>query len=289
MTDLTDTPLPNLPTRDPHAHKGDFGRALVVGGSLGMAGAPALAGIACLRSGTGLVTVATAQCVLPTVAGFFPAYMTASLPDDGERLVEGAADAIFELLTSATAAAVGPGLGRSAAITTLVGDVYTSAPCPVVVDADGLHALAASRPTQRPAGRRVLTPHAGEFAALSGKPLDDPTDDAERIERAAVLAQELGAVVLLKGARSVVTDGVRFSLNRTGNPGMATGGSGDVLTGVVLALLCQGLEPLDAALLAAHAHGLAGDLAAAKLGRVGLTASDIAEHLPPAWRQIGDA
>ncbi|MGL4512894.1 MAG: NAD(P)H-hydrate dehydratase [Lacipirellulaceae bacterium] len=289
MIDVTYSPLPQLAPRAEHAHKGDFGRALVVGGSLGMAGAPALAGMACLRSGTGLVTVATPRRFLPTVAGFCPAYMTAPLPDDGERLVERAADAIAALLGPATAAAVGPGLGRSAAITRLVADLYSSAPSPLVIDADALHALAASRPTPHPAGPRVLTPHAGEFAALSGAPLVDPTDDAERVERAASLARDLDAVVLLKGCRTVVTDGERWSLNATGNPGMATGGCGDVLAGVVLALLCQGLAPFDAARLAAHAHGLAGDLAAAKLGQVAMTAIDVVEHLGDAWRSLGYA
>src|SRR5690606_13385726 len=145
---------------------------------------------------------------------------------------------------------------------------------PMVVDADGLNALAkmgASRAA--PAGPRVLTPHAGEFARLSGSPLDDPNDPDQRRDRAAELARNLGgeqSVVLLKGAHTVITDGQRYDVNATGKPGMATGGTGDVLTGVITALLAQGLGAFDAARLAAHAHGVAGDLAAAKLGVIAL-------------------
>lgn len=289
MTDLSDTPLPTLPSRGANSHKGDYGRALVVGGSRGMAGAPALAGMACLRSGAGLVGVATPGCVQPTVAAFCPAYTTHALPDDDQGLRRDAAAAIHRLLEPADAAAIGPGLGRSAAITSVIDPVMAS-PTPLVIDADGLNALAellGACPT--PAGPRVLTPHAGEFARLDGGPLSDPNDNAERVARASALAEKLGGpetVVLLKGPRTVVTDGDRFAVNTTGNPGMATGGSGDVLTGVITALLAQGVDAFNAARLGAHAHGLAGDLAAAKLGRVGMIASDLVDCLPAAWEQL---
>lgn len=253
-----------------------------------MAGAPALAGIACLRSGAGLVGVATPRSVQATVAGYCPSYMTHALADDGERLVEGAGPALLSLFQQADASAIGPGLGRNEAITELVGMSWTVAK-PLVFDADALHALATRRGRwTAPPGPRVLTPHAGEFARLSGEPLRDPNDDAERLDRAARLARELGGpetVVLLKGARTVVTDGERFSVNATGNPGMATGGTGDVLTGVVAALVAQGLSAFDAARLAAFVHGLAGDLAAAKLGETSLTATDLLDALPAAWLQ----
>jgi NAD(P)H-hydrate epimerase len=286
VIDVTREPLPQLPQRKPNSHKGDYGRALVVGGSLGMAGAPALAAMASLRSGAGLVSVATPRCAQATVAGYCPAYMTHALADDGERLVARAEPLLAELLKRADAAAIGPGLGRSEAITALVARAWEDS-TPLVVDADGLNALAAVQGRLvEPAGLRVLTPHAGEFARLSGRPLVDPHDDDERRERAAELARGLGGpetVVLLKGARTVVTDGVRYAVNATGNPGMATGGTGDVLTGVVTALLAQGLGAFDTARLGAHVHGLAGDLAAAKLGEVALTAMDVVEHLAPAW------
>lgn len=287
MIDLSNGPPPKLPPRDAHSHKGDYGRALLIGGSLGMAGAPALAGMACLRSGAGLVAIATPRCVQATVAGFYPAYTTHALPDDGERLTTQAAPAIDALMMEADAIAIGPGLGRGAALNDLVAAAWASAK-PQVIDADGLNALAASREKlAAPAGPRVLTPHAGEFARLAGEKLNDPNDDAQRRERAAALARSCGGetVVLLKGPRSVVTDGERFAVNATGNPGMATGGSGDVLTGVVTALLAQGLSAFDAARLGAHVHGLAADLAAAMLGEVSLTAVELVDHLPAAWKQ----
>ena len=289
MIDVTHDPLPTLRDRLLISHKGNSGRALVVGGSLGMAGAPALAGMACLRSGAGLVSVATPRCVQATVASFCPAYMTQALADDGERLVDKAGQTLAKLLDDADAAAIGPGLGRSDAVTALVGVSWTMK-TPMVVDADGLNALATMGSTRAaPAGPRVLTPHAGEFARLSGTPLSDPDDPTERRDRAAELVRSsIGGeqtVVLLKGAHTVVTDGERYAVNATGNPGMATGGTGDVLTGVITALLAQGLGAFDAARLAAHVHGLAGDLAAAKLGVIALTATDLLDYLPEAWIQ----
>ncbi|QDT70175.1 ATP-dependent (S)-NAD(P)H-hydrate dehydratase [Planctomycetes bacterium MalM25] len=287
MIDRSDEPLPKPAPRDPHSHKGDYGRALIVGGSLGMAGAPALAGMACLRSGAGLVSIATPRCVQATVAGYFPAYTTHALPDDGERLTAQAGPAMRQLADEADAVAIGPGLGRGAALDELVGAAWSS-PKPQVIDADGLNALAALRSKlAAPAGPRVLTPHAGEFARLAGRPLADPNDDTQRREQAAALARSFDGetVVLLKGPRTVVTNGERFAVNATGNPGMATGGSGDVLTGVLAALLAQGLPAFDAARLAAHVHGLAGDLAAAMLGEVSLTAVDLIDHLPTAWKR----
>ncbi|QDV75884.1 NAD(P)H-hydrate dehydratase [Botrimarina mediterranea] len=288
MIDVTHDPLPALRDRLATSHKGDYGRALVVGGSLGMAGAPALAGMACLRSGAGLVSVATPRCVQATVASFCAAYMTQPLADDGERLVDKAGQAVAKLLEDADAAAIGPGLGRSDAINSLVGAMWTL-PTPMVVDADALNSLALMGSSRAaPAGPRVLTPHAGEFARLSGSPLSDPNHPEERRDRTAELVQSLGGdqtVVLLKGAHTIITDGDRYAVNATGNPGMATGGTGDVLTGVITALLAQGLDAFAAARLAAHVHGLAGDLAAAKLGVIALTATDLLDYLPEAWNQ----
>ncbi|MEN0111771.1 MAG: NAD(P)H-hydrate dehydratase [Planctomycetota bacterium] len=282
--------LPTLPERAAASHKGDYGRVLVLGGSLAMAGAPAMTAMACLRSGAGLVEVATPRCVQPTVAAFCPAYTVSPLADDGERLTEAARPALAALLANADAAAIGPGLGRSEGVTALVSMTMTHK-APMVIDADGLNALADRNGSgAAPAGPRVLTPHAGELARLLGEPLSDPDDDAERLAAATWLVERVGGpetVVLLKGPRTVVTDGVRYAVNGTGNPGMATGGSGDVLTGVIAALLGQGLPTLDAARLAACVHGLAGDRAAAKLGQTALTAPDLIDALPGAWRAVG--
>lgn len=289
MIDLSNAPLPTLPPRNEHSHKGDYGRALIVGGSLGMAGAPALAGMACLRSGAGLVSLAVPACVQPIAAAYFPAYTTHALPDDGQLLTTEAAPPLSSRLDEADAAAIGPGLGRGEAVTRLV-DRSMSHAKPLVIDADGLNALAAlGEGRSEPNGPRVLTPHAGEFARLVGEPLDDPNNDAERLDRCGAFAREFGgpqSIVVLKGPKTVVTDGDRFAVNGTGNPGMATGGSGDVLTGVITALLAQGLDAFDAARLGSYVHGLAGDLAAAKLGQIGMTTVDLIDFLPEAWQQV---
>jgi NAD(P)H-hydrate epimerase len=171
-------------------------------------------------------------------------------------------------------------LGRSAELTELIVWLYETLDTPAVVDADALNALAERQDALcRPGGPRILTPHPGEFARLAK--IDRVADD-QRQELAAALARRSGTVVLLKGHRTVIADGTQLAINTTGNPGMASGGSGDVLTGVITALVCQHLSPFDAARLGAHVHGLAGDLAAAAIGPVGLMASDLVRYLPPA-------
>ena len=286
IADTTSAPLPRLPARPADSHKGDYGRALLIGGSRGMSGAISLAGLAALRSGAGLVTLAVPRTIQDVVAAFSPCYMTRELADDGRFVVANAADEILKGAEQATAAAIGPGLGRGTATTDFVTRVYRELAAPLVVDADALFALA-SEPAGPAAGPRILTPHPGEFSRLTGRPLDAK----QRIDEAVELAKKWSAaggniVVVLKGQHTVVTDGRRLSLNQTGNPGMATGGTGDVLTGVITALLCQGLSPFDAARLGVHVHGLAGDLAAEKLGQVSLIASDLLDFLPVAFQNI---
>lgn len=249
-----------------------------------MAGAIALAGMATLRSGAGLVKIATPASCQPTVAGFEPCAMTIPLPADAHgRIASWALPMIAEATAEATAVACGPGLGRCEELVEVVCWLYRSLQQPLVVDADGLYALA-----QRPevlteaGGPRILTPHPGEFRRLVGRE-HFPLDERENLARE--LAERTGAVVVLKGHRTVVTVGKRLSINPTGNPGMATGGTGDVLTGIVTGLLCQHLAPYEAARLGVYVHGLAGDLAAAELGQVGMVASDLLTYLPKAWRQ----
>lgn len=280
--------LPCLPVRDADAHKGQFGLALVVGGSRGMAGAVALAGMAALRGGTGLVRLAVPDVCLETVAGFEPSYMTVPLVSDrAGRIAFGALAEILRQAGKATVVACGPGMGRSLGLDALVARLFATLDRPMVIDADGLNALA-RRPQAfgRPGGVRVLTPHPGEFARLCG---EKPGTDGQRAEAAARLARKIGAVVVLKGHRTVITDGVSTAVNSTGNPGMATGGTGDVLTGLVAALLSQGLPALDAARLAVHLHGLAGDLAARRFGEESLVAGDLVRMLPDAFRQYRGA
>lgn len=292
MTDLSGAPLPHLAPRGAATHKGDYGRVLVVGGSLGMAGAPAMSGMACLRSGAGLVTLFAPTDVQATAAAYCPAFMTRGLESEAGRFGPSLLEALVEAADKFDAIAIGPGLGRSPGLTESVASAYERIATPMVVDADGLNALAERPDTlTRPGGPRVLTPHAGEFARLNGAALADPDDGAERRDKAAALARRdpTGAtVVVLKGARTVVTDGYRFSVNATGNPGMATAGAGDVLTGVVAALLGQGLSAFDAARLGAHTHGLAGDLAAKRLGPIGMIATDLIDNLPAAWTRLAD-
>jgi ADP-dependent NAD(P)H-hydrate dehydratase len=178
--------------------------------------------------------------------------------------------------------AIGPGLGRSAAVGALVARLYAKLPQPLVLDADALNALAEQPDLlTRHSGPRILTPHPGEFARLLE--VDSVKARAERDTLATEMAARLGVVLVVKGHRTFVTDGAQSATNATGNPGMATGGTGDVLTGVVTALLCQGLSPLDAARLGAHVHGLTGDLAADELGQTGLIASDVVRYLPAAF------
>ncbi len=278
-----DSPLPRLPERARDAHKGQFGFALIVGGCRGMTGAVALAGMAALRGGAGLVRLAVPEDCVETVASFEPSYMTLPLPaDPAGRISPKAFERIFEWADWATVVALGPGLGRSQGLNELVGRLYRELPEPLVVDADALNALATRPEFLAQAGApRILTPHPGEFTRLVGKRLS-----VEEAETAAVeLAARCGIVVVLKGHRTLTTDGNRRARNTTGNPGMATGGSGDVLTGLITALACQGLDPFEAAQLGVHLHGLAGDAAAAELGEVSVIASDLVEFLPDAFEE----
>ncbi len=279
------TDLPRLPPRPADAHKGLFGLTLLVGGSRGMAGAAALAGMAALRSGAGLVRLAVPDPCQDLVAGFDPSYMVLGLAsDDAGRLAPQARERIVELSQSATAVALGPGLGRSPDLDALAIWLYGHLQRPMVVDADGLNALASTGelPSSPPAPR-ILTPHPGEFARLPG---GAKVTGEERAGAARDMASRLGALVVLKGHATCVSDGTQVWIGSTGNPGMATGGTGDVLTGVIAALAGQGLSPWDAARLGVHVHGLAGDLAAAELGEVAMIASDLVRFLPHAFRRV---
>jgi ADP-dependent NAD(P)H-hydrate dehydratase len=279
------SPLPQLQPRTPDSHKGDFGRALLIGGSRGMAGAIGLASLSCLRSGAGLVTAATADVVQPIVASYEPSVMTVPLAcDDAGHITLKALPDLAGFLETATGLGLGPGLGQSDELTELVGRLYVSVRQPMVVDADALNALAKQRDIlSKCGGPRVLTPHPGEFGRLIGRDTI-PLDQRESLARE--FAGRHGIVVVLKGHRTVITDGTRLALNTTGNPGMATGGTGDVLTGILTALLCQKLSPYDAARLGCHVHGLAGDLAAEEMGEVSLIASDLIKYLPTAWQLV---
>ena len=295
MSEWSNTPLPRLPRRTRDSHKGDFGRVLLIGGSRGMAGAMGLAGMAALRGGAGLVTLAVPEPCLETVAGYEPSYMTVPLPNDAQgRILSGARGELAKRLDRADVVACGPGLGRSEGLVELCGWLYETVRQPAVFDADGLNALAA-RPDDllQPGGPRVLTPHAGEFSRLLGLPLPSPlsegkVDSATRQRYVADFALKWQCVLVLKGHHTIISDGRELFENTTGNPGMATGGSGDVLTGLITALMGQGMTPLNAARLGVCVHGRAGDLAADKYGEVSLIARDLVEFLPAALKEVSE-
>lgn len=280
--------IPPLPERAADGHKGTYGSILVIAGGRGMAGAAALAGISTLKSGAGLVRIATPDEVQPTVAGFNPCYMTHPLPSDAEGLIDFQKSQrdLQRLAEQADVLAVGPGLGRSEGIRSLVRWALESSGKPVVLDADGLNALIGDlSPLDRLAQPAILTPHPGEFARLVGASVAEV--QADRENRAVELASRNDRlVVVLKGSGTIVADRSRVFVNTTGNPGMATGGAGDVLTGVVAALLGQKLPPFEAAARGVLMHGLAGDLVRADLGEVGMTAADIADALPRAFQSV---
>jgi NAD(P)H-hydrate epimerase len=282
----TVTQLPALKPRAADSNKGSFGRVLIAAGSRGMSGAAVLCASSALRGGAGLVKLAVPEGILPLVAVANPCYLTAPLPQDANgQLADGAAAELLSLAQTNDVLALGPGLGRSPAITALVWSLLAQVQIPIVLDADGLNAL--QHNTERLKGRSaplVLTPHPGEFARLLDT--DVATVQSQRQELALRFAAEHGVVLVLKGHGTIVTDGQRVYRNTTGNPGMATGGTGDVLTGLIAALIGQKLDPFAAAQLGVHIHGLAGDMARDDLGELSLIASDLLDYLPRALRSF---
>lgn len=264
-----------LPDRNPWGHKGNFGKLLLLCGSRGYTGAAFFAAMGALRAGAGLVFLGVPESIYAIEAVKLNEPVIFPLPDESGRL---SADAVPEILTRLSqmdAVLVGPGLGQSEGTLAVVRTVLENAQCPVVVDADGINVLSAHRDLLR--GRKsptILTPHDGEFARLGGVIGED------RMAAAAALAEELGGVVLLKGHETCITDGTDGYINTTGNPGMAVGGSGDVLAGVITALLGAGLPPLEAAACGAWLHGAAGDRCAAELGQYGMLPTDMLSALP---------
>ena len=264
-----------LPDRNPWGHKGNFGKLLLLCGSRGYTGAAFFAAMGALRSGAGLVFLGVPESIYGIEAVKLNEPVIFPLPDAGGRLSADAVPEILARLPQMDAVLVGPGLGQSEGTLAVVRAVLEKAECPVVVDADGINVLSAHRDLLR--GRKlptILTPHDGEFARLGGVIGED------RMAAAAALAEELGCVVLLKGHETCITDGTDGYLNPTGNPGMAVGGSGDVLAGVITALLGAGLPPLEAAACGAWLHGAAGDRCAAELGQYGMLPTDMLSALP---------
>ncbi len=277
--------IPQLPSRALDSHKGSYGRVVLIGGSIGMSGAISLAGLGALRGGAGLVYLACPRSVWSAVAAIEPSYLTVPLPEDSlGRLAIPSIPDIMTACQAADAVAIGPGLGQSDELREVVSQVIRGVDVPCVVDADALNLLVERQGLFASArSRRVLTPHPGEFARLTGLPIGEI--QAHRESLAVEFAQRHRVVLVLKGAGTIVTDGDRLFINRTGNPGMATGGTGDVLTGLITALIAQGADPFDAACLGCHLHGLAGDIAAEELSPPGMIASDLPKYLPQAWKR----
>ena len=276
--------IPKLRPRAVDAHKGDFGRVCIIAGSLGMSGAAALAGRAALRAGAGLVRVAVPESILPIVASIEPSYTTIALPEDkAGRVSAKAINAILDAAGENDCLAFGPGAGISRGLQSILQTLLEQEELRLVIDGDGLNNLSKIKNwPDRLKAEVILTPHPGEMKRL-WKSVFREALPADRRDQAGRLAQRSGTIVALKGAGTVVTDGQRAYINKTGNPGMATAGAGDCLTGAITALIGQGLSNLDSAVLGVYIHGLAGDIAAKKIGQVSLMATDILESLPDAF------
>lgn len=276
-----------LPPRPHDANKGTFGRVVVIAGSVGYTGAAALASLSALRSGAGLVVLGVPESLNDIMEAKLTEVITRPLPETANRALSRAALApVLELLESADALALGPGLSRDPETQALVQALIEGIKVPCVVDADGLNALTIDRVKGRTGGAPVvLTPHPGEMARLTGRPVAEVQSKRDDVARD--VAARAGATVVLKGAGTVVAgpSGETY-LNPTGGSGLATAGTGDVLTGVIAALLGQRVAATRAAALGAYVHGRAGDLAAASKGRVGMIAGDVTEHLPGVFVEL---
>lgn len=280
------TELAGLPERKADSHKGDYGRVLVIAGSPGMTGAAYLTGKAALRSGSGLVTVACPASLNPILEVKLTCVMTAPMPETPEQTfaIE-ALEPILERAAKVDAVALGPGISQHPETKRLVLALTEKIDKPLVIDADGLNNLTGGLSLL--AGRRaatVLTPHPGEMARLAS--LSTPEVQKNREGVATSFAREHGVVVALKGSRTIVTDGKILYANETGNPGMASGGTGDVLTGMMASFMGRGLSAFASAQLAVYLHGVAGDISATEYGRESLIATDVLNALPFAFMRL---
>jgi hydroxyethylthiazole kinase-like uncharacterized protein yjeF len=278
---------PYFKKRPKDSHKGNYGHLFILAGSLGKTGAAVMAGTAALRTGAGLVTVGTPQSCLPMIARPMKELMTEALPETPQKTLSAAAlPLIVDLMKGKNAVLIGPGISTNPSTAKLATSLLPKIKIPVVIDADGLNILAdnpdALRSLPKPA---VLTPHPGEFARLVRRSIKDVLD--HRLELVPRFAESHGIFIVFKGYRTLIaTPEGRVYINPTGNPGMATGGSGDVLSGMIASLLMQEKDVLGATLAAVYLHGLSGDIAARKLGERGLIAGDLIKYLPKALKEM---
>ena len=264
-----------LPNRPVNSHKGDYGRILLLCGSRGYTGAAALAAMGALRSGAGLVYLAVPESIYEIEAVKLTEPVISPLPDENGTFAVTAGKQVLSLLDNKDAVLIGTGIGQSEGSYAVVRTVLEAFSGTVVLDADGINVMNAHKDILRDrTSPTILTPHAGEFQRFGGILAE------ERAASAAAMARNLGVIVLLKGHETVITDGKRCYRNPTGNPGMATGGSGDVLAGIIASLLGQGIPPLEAAACGAWLHGAAGDICAKEIGQYGMLPSDMLRVLP---------
>lgn len=265
----------SLPSRDIHAHKGDFGRILLLCGSRGYTGAAALAAMGALRTGAGLVYLGVPESIYAIEAVKLTEPIVFPLPDVDGKFSVSAKNIVVDYLPKMDAVLIGPGIGQSNDCFEVVKFVLENYDGPVVLDADGINMIAEHKDILR--GRKgptVLTPHAGEFVRISAHEIQDRTMDAME------LAEDLNSIVLLKGHETITTDGTNTYINTTGNPGMAVGGCGDILAGMITSLIGQGLSALEAAAYGAWLHGRAGDICAERIGQYGMIPTDMLQIIP---------
>ena len=270
-----DTVRALLPDRDPWGHKGSFGKVLLLCGSRGYTGAAYLAAMGALRTGAGLTFLGVPESIYAIEAIKLNEPVVFPLPDDDGKLSIFAVSEIEKRLSQMDAVLIGCGIGQSGGTLAVVKAVLEQAKCPVVVDADGINVLTKHKDILR--GRlfpTILTPHDGEFLRFGG------TIGEDRMVSATYFSKEWNSIVLLKGHRTCITDGEYGYINETGNPGMAVGGSGDILAGMIVGLLGQGLKPLEAAACAVWLHGAAGDLCAEEIGQYGMLPTDMLTRIP---------
>lgn len=268
-----------LPKRDRNAHKGDFGKILLLCGSRGYTGAASLAAMGALRTGAGVVYLAVPESIYAIEACKLSEAVVLPLSDQNGMYSPEAVKELELLLPKMDAVLIGPGIGQSDGTLAIVEYVLKNSNVPVVLDADGINVISSHKDILRDrAQATILTPHDGEFIRLSGQPLTDREPSAKTV------AKDLGCIVLLKGNRTIITDGNTCYVNKTGNPGMGTGGSGDVLAGVIVSLLGQGVAPVLAAAAGAWLHGAAGDVCARKIGEYGMLPQDMLLALPRLMR-----
>ncbi len=264
-----------LPDRKNESHKGDYGKILLICGSKGYTGAAYLAAMGALRSGAGLVYLGVPESIYAIEAMKLTEPIIVPLPDKNGMLSEDAVTQISSLIEKVDAILIGPGIGRSSGVSSIVQYILQTFQGPVVLDADGINVIAEHKMILRErTGPTVVTPHEGEFLRLGGKLTGDRIEDAER------LAEALDVTVVLKGYETVITDASVCYINHTGNPGMAVGGSGDMLCGMIAGLIGQGVGIMESASCAVWLHGAAGDICAKQLGQYGMLPTDMLNVLP---------